>query len=121
MRTSTKENIETSFINKTKTSPKLAVDRSTATTVDHLNSLLANEFSLFTKTLNYHWNITGPRFHSMHEFLDEQYHSLLEVVDEVAERIRQLDAFPNGTLKDFDKKSMLDNLNDSSPRTSMMI
>ncbi|MAF92758.1 MAG: DNA starvation/stationary phase protection protein [Bdellovibrionota bacterium] len=121
MRTSTKENIETSFIKKTKASPKLAVDKSTATTVDYLNSLLANEFSLFTKTLNYHWNITGPRFHSMHEFLDEQYHSLLEVVDEVAERIRQLDAFPNGTLKNFDKKSVLDNLNDSSPQTSTMI
>lgn len=121
MRTAKKENIETSIIKESKASPKIALDKSTATTVDYLNSLLANEFSLFTKTLNYHWNITGPRFHSMHEFLDEQYHSLLVVVDEVAERIRQLDAFPKGTLKNFDRKSVLDDLKDTSPQTSMMI
>ena len=64
-----------------------------------LNSVLANEFSLFTKTLNYHWNITGPRFSSLHVFLGEQYNELLLMMDEVAERVRVLDERPVSTIK----------------------
>lgn len=64
-----------------------------------LNSILANEFSLFTKTLNYHWNITGPRFHSLHTFLEGHYRELLEIMDSVAERVRILDERPIGTVK----------------------
>lgn len=64
-----------------------------------LNTLLANEYSLFTKTLNYHWNITGPRFHSLHRFLEGHYRELLEIMDGVAERVRVLDERPIGTIK----------------------
>lgn len=64
-----------------------------------LNTILANEFSLFTKTLNYHWNITGPRFHSLHTFLEGHYRELLEIMDSVAERVRILDERPIGTIK----------------------
>ncbi len=64
-----------------------------------LNGVLANEYVLFTKTLNYHWNITGPRFHSLHTFLEAQYRELLEVMDEVAERVRILDERPISTVK----------------------
>tara|TARA_B100000749_G_scaffold280771_1_gene278675 strand:- start:175634 stop:176170 length:537 start_codon:yes stop_codon:yes gene_type:complete len=74
-------------------------------TADRLNDLLANEFSLFTKTLNYHWNVKGPRFHSIHEFLDEQYHDLLKVVDAVAERVREIGGQPMGTLAELEKHS----------------
>lgn len=66
-----------------------------------LNNILANEFALFTKTLNYHWNIKGPRFHSLHNFLDEHYHSLLDVMDDVAERVRILGETPNSTVKEM--------------------
>ncbi len=64
-----------------------------------LNDLLANEYALFTKTLNYHWNITGPRFHSLHQFLEEQYTSLLKMMDSLAERVRILGEAPVGTVK----------------------
>lgn len=67
--------------------------------VNCLNAVLANEYALFTKTLNYHWNITGPRFHSLHTFLEGQYRQLLEVMDEVAERVRVLDERPISTIK----------------------
>jgi starvation-inducible DNA-binding protein len=67
--------------------------------VECLNAVLANEYSLFTKTLNYHWNITGPRFHSLHTFLEGQYQELLLIMDEVAERVRVLDERPISTIK----------------------
>ncbi len=64
-----------------------------------LNSVLANEYSLFTKTLNFHWNITGPRFHSLHVFLEGQYQALLGIMDQVAEQIRILGEHPVSTIK----------------------
>ncbi|HAG90889.1 MAG TPA: DNA starvation/stationary phase protection protein [Bdellovibrionales bacterium] len=69
--------------------------------VDRLNHILANEFTLFTKTLNYHWNVTGPRFHSLHEFFEAQYRELLELMDTMAERIRILDESPVSTLREM--------------------
>ena len=49
-------------------------------TKDFLNHLLANEYALFTKTLNYHWSVTGPRFKSLHTFLEGHYESLLAMI-----------------------------------------
>ncbi len=69
------------------------------TTTGALNNLLANEYALFTKTLNYHWNITGPRFHSLHTFLEGQYKDLLTVMDDIAERIRIIGETPHSTVK----------------------
>lgn len=66
--------------------------------VNGLNTLLADEYGLFTKTLNYHWNITGPRFHSLHEFLEGHYRELLDVMDAVAERVRFLGETPLSTV-----------------------
>ena len=66
-----------------------------------LNQILANEYALFTKTLNYHWNVTGPRFHSLHNFLEIQYKDLLETMDDVAERIRTLGETPLSTVKEM--------------------
>jgi starvation-inducible DNA-binding protein len=67
--------------------------------INELNGLLANEYALFSKTLNYHWNITGPRFHSLHNFLEDQYRNLLEVMDDVAERVRILGHTPYCTVE----------------------
>jgi len=66
-----------------------------------LNQLLADEFLLYTKTLNFHWNIEGSNFHSLHLFLDEQYNRLQTIVDSVAERIRKIGHFAKGSMKDF--------------------
>ena len=52
-----------------------------------LNILLSDEYVLYTKTLNYHWNITGNNFAELHKFLEEQYQALQEIADSVAERI----------------------------------
>jgi starvation-inducible DNA-binding protein len=66
-----------------------------------LSKLLADEFVLYTKTRNAHWNVEGPDFHSMHIFFEQQYEQLDEIMDSVAERIRQLGHYSPATLKSF--------------------
>jgi len=66
-----------------------------------LCKLLADEFVLYTKTRNAHWNVEGPDFHSMHVFFESQYDQLDEVMDSVAERIRQLGHYAPATLQSF--------------------
>src|ERR1700722_15669444 len=66
-----------------------------------LAKLLADEFLLYTKTRNAHWNVEGPDFHSMHVFFESQYNELDEIMDSVAERIRSIGHYAPGTLKNF--------------------
>src|SRR5450631_3807277 len=72
-----------------------------------LDILLADEFVLYTKTLNAHWNLEGPDFHSVHLYFEELYEQAQEIVDSVAERIRQLGHFAPATLKDYIKLTHL--------------
>jgi starvation-inducible DNA-binding protein len=69
--------------------------------IDILNVLLSDEFLLYTKTRNYHWNVTGPQFNDLHKFFEAQYEALDEVIDEVAERVRALDGRAFGSLEEF--------------------
>ena len=66
-----------------------------------LNKLLADEFLLYTKTRNCHWNYEGDNFMEMHKFFESQYEELAEVVDSVAERIRKIGHFAEGRLKEY--------------------
>jgi starvation-inducible DNA-binding protein len=66
-----------------------------------LSKLLADEFILYTKTRNAHWNVEGADFHSMHIFFEQQYEQLDETMDSVAERIRQLGHYAPATLQSF--------------------
>jgi starvation-inducible DNA-binding protein len=68
---------------------------------DSLNEILADEFVLYTKTLNFHWNIEGRDFHAIHLFLDDQYNQLQTMIDSVAERIRKIGHFAMGSMKEF--------------------
>lgn len=63
--------------------------------------LLADEYVLYTKTRNAHWNVEGPDFHAMHLFFESQYNQLDEIMDSVAERIRSIGHYAPGTLKAF--------------------
>ena len=96
-------------------------DKSAADICKRLNHLLANEYGLFTKTLNYHWNITGPRFHSLHSFLETQYKDLLEIMDSVAERIRVLGDTPLSTVKDLNHQMSLKEQNGEDLSSSEML
>ena len=66
-----------------------------------LNKLLADEFLLYTKTRNCHWNYEGDNFMEMHKFFESQYEELAEVVDSVAERIRKIGHVAEGRLKEY--------------------
>ncbi|HWC02295.1 MAG TPA: DNA starvation/stationary phase protection protein [Methylomirabilota bacterium] len=69
--------------------------------VELLSALLADEYVLYTKTRNYHWNVVGPQFNELHKFFQDQYEALDDVVDEVAERARTLGGHAIGTLAEF--------------------
>ena len=62
---------------------------------------VADEFVLYTKTRNAHWNVEGPDFHEKHLFFESQYEQLDETMDDVAERIRMLGHYAPATLKQF--------------------
>ncbi|WP_458626078.1 Dps family protein [Winogradskyella sp. PC D3.3] len=68
---------------------------------DQLSKILADEFILYSKTLNFHWNIEGPDFHSVHLYLETLYEEQQEVVDTVAEKIRALGHFVPATLQKY--------------------
>jgi len=60
---------------------------------DGLSRLLADSYTLYLKTHNYHWNVTGPLFNTLHLMFEQQYTELAVAVDDIAERIRAL-GFP---------------------------
>lgn len=66
-----------------------------------LSKLLANSYTLYLKTHNYHWNVTGPMFLTLHNLFEEQYTELATAIDEVAERIRALGEYAPGSYKAF--------------------
>ncbi len=72
-----------------------------------LNRLLADEYVLYTKTRNYHWNVAGPRFSELHKLFEAQYTELNVVVDDVAERARALGGAAASTLAEFAKATRL--------------
>ncbi len=72
-----------------------------------LNGLLADEYVLYTKTRNYHWNVVGPQFNELHKFFETQYEALDKILDEVAERTRIVGERSFGSLSEFLKYTRL--------------
>jgi starvation-inducible DNA-binding protein len=68
---------------------------------DILNQVLADLSVLYIKTRNYHWNVIGMHFSTLHDLFEEQYNQLEATIDEVAERIRMLGERPLGTMSEF--------------------
>ena len=66
-----------------------------------LNVVLADEFVLYTKTRNYHWNVTGDQFSELHRLFNEQYDELNQIVDDVAERVRTVNGVAAGSMAEF--------------------
>lgn len=66
-----------------------------------LSRLLADTYSLFLKTHNFHWNVTGSMFNTLHTMFETQYTELFTAVDEIAERIRALGEFAPGSFGSF--------------------
>jgi starvation-inducible DNA-binding protein len=69
--------------------------------VKSLGGLLADSYTLYLKTHNYHWNVTGPMFTTLHTLFETHYTELALAVDEIAERIRALGAPAPGSYSQF--------------------
>lgn len=74
---------------------------------DGLSRLLADTYTLYLKTHNYHWNVTGPMFQTLHLMFEQHYTELALAVDAVAERIRALGFPAPGTYAQFVKLSSI--------------
>ena len=75
--------------------------------VDNLNILLADTYTLYLNTHNFHWNVTGPMFNSLHTMFMDQYTELWNAIDVVAERIRSLGYYAPGSYTSFSKLTSL--------------
>lgn len=69
--------------------------------INGLNLLVADSYALMANTHDAHWNVEGPGFFTLHHAFQEQYEHLFEAIDEIAERVRALDAYPPGGLRHF--------------------
>ena len=76
-------------------------DSNRQTVVNELAKILADEYVLYTKTRNAHWNVEGADFYDKHKFFEGQFEQLDENIDSVAERIRTLGHYAPATLKSF--------------------
>ncbi len=74
---------------------------------DGLKRLLADSYTLYLQTHNFHWNVTGPQFRDLHLMFEEHYTELATAVDEIAERIRTLGVAAPGTYKSFAELSSI--------------
>jgi starvation-inducible DNA-binding protein len=74
---------------------------------DALSNVMADTFVLYLKTHNFHWNVTGPMFHTLHQMFEEQYNELWLAVDAIAERIRSLGFIAPGSYGEFTRLTYL--------------
>ena len=72
-----------------------------------LSRLLADSFTLYLKTHNFHWNVKGPMFNTLHVMFMDQYTELWNALDLIAERIRALDFPAPGTYREFAKLTVI--------------
>jgi starvation-inducible DNA-binding protein len=87
---------------------------------DGLSRLLADEYTLYLKTHNFHWNVTGPMFSTLHLMFETQYTELALAVDQVAERIRALGFPAPGSYREFGRLSSIAEAS-GSPNARQMI
>lgn len=86
----------------------IGIDEEQRKAIAHgLSVLLADTYTLYLKTHNYHWNVTGPMFQTLHTLFETQYTELAIAVDDIAERIRALGEFAPGSYKEYAKLTNL--------------
>lgn len=86
-----------------------------------LFKVLASEYFLNLKTQNFHWNVEGPLFYSLHKLFEEHYNFLSPKIDEIAERIRALGDKAPGSFREFAKLSSVEEVPEGTISASQMI
>ncbi len=75
---------------------------------DELKHFLADTYVLYLKTQNFHWNVKGPEFYSLHKMFEEQYLELAGAVDEIAERIRAIGSHTPASFAQYSQLASLE-------------
>src|SRR5438552_15477046 len=88
---------------------------------DGLSRLLADTYTLYLTTHNFHWNVTGPMFNTLHAMFMGQYTELWNAVDPVAERIRSLGHTAPGSYAQFARLSSLPDVPEAPPKALEMV
>jgi starvation-inducible DNA-binding protein len=96
-------------------------DSERAAIAEGLSRVLADTYTLYLKTHNFHWNVTGPMFRSLHLMFEEEYMELAAAVDLLAERTRALGKFAPGSYAQFGKLASLDEAPDAPPEAMEMV
>ncbi len=86
-----------------------------------LNGVLADTYTLYMKTHAFHWNVTGPQFHTLHVLFEEQYREMWAALDEIAERVRALGVFAPSSGKAFADLSSIDSAETEPLSASEMV
>jgi len=100
--------------------PSSAHNQHSQKVADELTHHLADTYLLYLKTQNFHWNVTGPNFHSLHLLFERQYKELADAVDVIAERIRALGCTTPASFSHFIKLSSLKEENGAPSATDMI-
>ena len=90
------------------------------TIAEGLKRVLADSYTLYLQTHNFHWNVTGPRFRDLHLMFEEHYTELAVAVDDIAERIRTLGIAAPGTYKAFAELGSIDEVEGVPSATEMV-
>ena len=88
--------------------------------VQGLSQLLADTYSIYIKTHNFHWNVSGPMFVTLHTLFEQQYTELALAIDIIAERIRALGAFAPGSFKAFQDLTSIPDMEDIPDALTMI-
>ena len=91
-----------------------------ARVAEGLKRLLADSYTLYLQTHNFHWNVTGPQFRQLHLMFEEHYTELATAVDDIAERIRTLGEVAPGTYKAFAALSSIQEVDGVPAATDMV-
>jgi starvation-inducible DNA-binding protein len=86
-----------------------------------LSRLLADTYTLYLTTHNFHWNVTGPQFNTLHTMFMAQYTELWNAVDPIAERIRSLGFPAPGSYSSYQKLSVVPDAPTTPPKANEMI
>ena len=89
--------------------------------IEQIKVILGTNFALYLKSHNYHWNIEGNNFPQYHSFLDGFYNDVWAQTDDIAEKIRQLDAYVPGSMIRFLELSVVDEATTVPDALTMMI
>jgi len=106
------------------TAPQINIGISTedrAAIAEGLSKLLADTYTLYLTTHNFHWNVTGPQFNTLHQMFMTQYTELWTSVDAIAERIRALGHYAPGSYSQFQSLSSVPDVPKDPPSANEMI